>query len=195
MRRIRITTIAMTSRMWMNPPIVYEVTNPRSQRTIRTIAIVCSILFSPFFAMDWPIENRAARLYPARRRGAAPENGRSATTPTARSHPASSGPHPAARTDSSVGTHAAPVAGRLVRQGQGDRQGGCCQSSFHHLRLRIDVDLLAGIGELEPTGLLGPAPMRRRGACAGRQGTVCCAADTEPGRNLIQSTPDGAANV
>jgi hypothetical protein len=69
-------------------------------------------------------------------------------------------------------------------QGQGTRQGGNCQSSFHHFRLRIDVDLLAGIGEFELTGLLNPA-VRRRSAFAGRQLAACRAANAELSRNLI----------
>ena len=37
-------TTAMTNRIWMNPPRVYEVTNPNSQSTSKTIAIVESIV-------------------------------------------------------------------------------------------------------------------------------------------------------
>jgi len=80
-------------------------------------------------------------------------------------------------------------------QGQGDRQGGYCQSSFHHLRLRINVDLLAGIGGFELTGSLDPALVRRYSAFAGRQRAACHAADAELSRSSIQSTPGGAANV
>ena len=44
MIRISTTTIASTSRMWMNPPIVYELTSPRAQSTMRMIAMVHSML-------------------------------------------------------------------------------------------------------------------------------------------------------
>lgn len=37
--------IAITRRIWMNPPIVYELTIPRSQRTIKITAIVVNIDF------------------------------------------------------------------------------------------------------------------------------------------------------
>src|ERR1019366_9568584 len=43
---IRITT-AITRRMWMKPPIVYDVTSPRSQRTIRITKMVQSVFFLP----------------------------------------------------------------------------------------------------------------------------------------------------
>lgn len=38
-----MTTIASTSRTWMNPPMVYEKASPRAHRTTRTIAIVRSM--------------------------------------------------------------------------------------------------------------------------------------------------------
>lgn len=40
---IKTTTIAMTSRIWMNPPIVYPLTNPRSHSIIRITKIVQSM--------------------------------------------------------------------------------------------------------------------------------------------------------
>src|ERR1035438_1682175 len=40
MTRMRTMTIAMTSRMWMKPPIVYDVTMPRSHRTRRMTKMV-----------------------------------------------------------------------------------------------------------------------------------------------------------
>src|SRR5690606_23608470 len=39
-RRISTITMATTIRMWMNPPMVYDVTRPRSQRINRMTAIV-----------------------------------------------------------------------------------------------------------------------------------------------------------
>src|SRR5216684_331756 len=42
-RRIRTATTAKTSRMWMNPPSVYELTMPNSQRIKSKTAIVQSI--------------------------------------------------------------------------------------------------------------------------------------------------------
>ena len=47
MTRINITTIAMTKRICMNPPIVYEETKPSNQRIIKIIAIVSSIFATP----------------------------------------------------------------------------------------------------------------------------------------------------
>lgn len=44
MTLIRITIIAMTSRMCIKPPIVYEVTTPRSHRIPKTTAIVVNII-------------------------------------------------------------------------------------------------------------------------------------------------------
>src|SRR5450830_1487874 len=38
---------ASTRRMWINPPIVYEVTIPRSHKTTRITAIVHNILCPP----------------------------------------------------------------------------------------------------------------------------------------------------
>jgi hypothetical protein len=43
---IKTTAIAMISRIWMNPPIVYPLTNPRSHMIIRITNIVHSMLFS-----------------------------------------------------------------------------------------------------------------------------------------------------
>lgn len=43
MRRTRIMITATTRRMWMKPPSVYEVTNPRSQSMRRITAMVVSI--------------------------------------------------------------------------------------------------------------------------------------------------------
>lgn len=43
---IKTTTIAMISRIWMNPPIVYPLTKPSSHRIMRITKIVHSILFS-----------------------------------------------------------------------------------------------------------------------------------------------------
>src|SRR5258707_75319 len=42
MTRIRITMMATTSRMWMNPPKVYEVTRPSSHKIRRITASVQS---------------------------------------------------------------------------------------------------------------------------------------------------------
>ena len=49
MTRINITTIAMTKRIWMNPPMVYEETMPSTQRISKIIAIVSSIFAAPKF--------------------------------------------------------------------------------------------------------------------------------------------------
>ena len=46
MIRIRTMTTATTTKMWIKPPIVYDVTMPRSQRTRRMTAIVASMLTS-----------------------------------------------------------------------------------------------------------------------------------------------------
>jgi CRP/FNR family transcriptional regulator, cyclic AMP receptor protein len=43
MTRIKTTTMATINRMWMNPPIVYDVTTPRSHNTSKTIKSVESI--------------------------------------------------------------------------------------------------------------------------------------------------------
>src|SRR5664280_3144709 len=48
MTRMRTMTIAMTSRMWMKPPIVYDVTMPRSHRTRRMTKMVQSMFLPPF---------------------------------------------------------------------------------------------------------------------------------------------------
>jgi len=40
---IRSTTIAMTSKMWMYPPKVYELTNPSNHKTSRITKIVQSM--------------------------------------------------------------------------------------------------------------------------------------------------------
>jgi hypothetical protein len=42
------TIMAMTSRIWISPPMVYEVTIPNSHITIRITQIVQSIISSPF---------------------------------------------------------------------------------------------------------------------------------------------------
>jgi hypothetical protein len=42
----RMIMMAMTRRMWMNPPTVELVTIPRSQRTIKTIAMVNNMSLS-----------------------------------------------------------------------------------------------------------------------------------------------------
>jgi len=47
MTRINITTIAMTRRMCINPPMVYAETKPSTQRIIKIIAIVSSIFYTP----------------------------------------------------------------------------------------------------------------------------------------------------
>jgi len=50
MRRIKIITIASTKRMWIKPPIVYELTKPKTQSTRSITAIVQSILLvTPLF--------------------------------------------------------------------------------------------------------------------------------------------------
>src|SRR5659263_425922 len=46
MTPISTTTIAMTRRTWMNPPIVYELTKPTAQRTSRITAMVQSIFLT-----------------------------------------------------------------------------------------------------------------------------------------------------
>jgi hypothetical protein len=43
MTRIRITASAMTRRRWMNPPNVYELTMPRSQRIRSTVKTVINM--------------------------------------------------------------------------------------------------------------------------------------------------------
>jgi hypothetical protein len=43
MTRIRTTTMANTNRMWMNPPIVVDVTSPSSHKTSKITKIVQSI--------------------------------------------------------------------------------------------------------------------------------------------------------
>jgi len=40
---MRIRMIATTRRIWMNPPMVYDVTRPSAQRITRMTAIVVSI--------------------------------------------------------------------------------------------------------------------------------------------------------
>jgi hypothetical protein len=50
MRFITITTTAMTRRIWINPPIVYEETRPSSQSTSKIIAIVTSIVVTPYLS-------------------------------------------------------------------------------------------------------------------------------------------------
>src|SRR5207248_5361255 len=46
--RISATRIAITSRMWMNPPSVYDVSMPSSQRMTRTTTSVDSLVFRSF---------------------------------------------------------------------------------------------------------------------------------------------------
>ena len=43
MRRKIITITAITSSMWINPPMVYDETNPNNQSTIKITATVYSI--------------------------------------------------------------------------------------------------------------------------------------------------------
>ena len=47
MTRSNITTIAITRRMCMNPPMVYAETKPSNQRIIKMTAIVPSIFATP----------------------------------------------------------------------------------------------------------------------------------------------------
>jgi hypothetical protein len=47
---IAITTIAMTSKRWINPPMVYEETRPSTQRISKIIAIVASIEVTPYLS-------------------------------------------------------------------------------------------------------------------------------------------------
>jgi hypothetical protein len=47
---ITITTIAMTSRRCINPPMVYEETRPSTQRISKIIAIVTSIEVTPYLS-------------------------------------------------------------------------------------------------------------------------------------------------
>ena len=47
----RTMTTAITSRTWINPPIVELVTNPSSHKTINTSAIVYNITFLFQFAL------------------------------------------------------------------------------------------------------------------------------------------------
>src|ERR1035437_5959919 len=54
---IRITT-AITSRMWMKPPIVYDVTRPRSQRTRRITKMVQSTFLPPASPQQPPCHGR-----------------------------------------------------------------------------------------------------------------------------------------
>jgi hypothetical protein len=48
MRFITIITTAMTRRIWINPPMVYEDTRPSTQRISKIIAIVTSIEVTPY---------------------------------------------------------------------------------------------------------------------------------------------------
>jgi hypothetical protein len=48
MRFITITTTAMTRRIWINPPMVYEETRPSTQRISKIIAIVTNIEVTPY---------------------------------------------------------------------------------------------------------------------------------------------------
>jgi len=47
MKLTRNITTAITSRIWMNPPIVYELTIPNSHITNKITAIVDNMIFSP----------------------------------------------------------------------------------------------------------------------------------------------------
>src|SRR5262245_22127409 len=64
MMRINTTAMAMTSRTWMKPPIVYELTTPSSQSTISTTKIVQSIGPPPF-----PLRGSNRRATPIARWG------------------------------------------------------------------------------------------------------------------------------
>ena len=44
MTRTKIIMMAMTSRIWMNPPIVYDDTKPKSQAIIRISARVYNMV-------------------------------------------------------------------------------------------------------------------------------------------------------
>ena len=46
---ITTTITAITSRIWINPPKVVDVTIPRSHRTIKIVAIVHNMTVHPFF--------------------------------------------------------------------------------------------------------------------------------------------------
>jgi hypothetical protein len=48
MRFIMTTTTAMTRRIWINPPMVYEETRPSTQRISKIIAIVTNIEVTPY---------------------------------------------------------------------------------------------------------------------------------------------------
>ena len=48
MRLRNAMTIATASRIWINPPIVYDVTIPSNHITIKTTAIVCNTCFYLF---------------------------------------------------------------------------------------------------------------------------------------------------
>ncbi len=55
---IKTTTIAMISRIWMKPPIVYPLTNPRSHIIMRITKIVQSILPSfPVWKINHPVNS------------------------------------------------------------------------------------------------------------------------------------------
>lgn len=55
MMRTSTTTMAITSRMWIRPPMVYEVTTPKSHKITRTTQIVQSIKFLPrWFLSGYP---------------------------------------------------------------------------------------------------------------------------------------------
>ena len=53
MTRSKTTTMAMTRRTWMKPPIVAPVTSPSSHRMSSTIAIVYNIKFSFGWLAGW----------------------------------------------------------------------------------------------------------------------------------------------
>jgi hypothetical protein len=48
MKLTKIMMMAITSRIWINPPMVAEVTIPNNHKTMRTTAIFQSICCSPF---------------------------------------------------------------------------------------------------------------------------------------------------
>ena len=59
MTKMMIT--ATTKRMWMNPPMVALVTKPKSQRTIRMIAIVINIRMNFFLRLRFDFEEAKVR--------------------------------------------------------------------------------------------------------------------------------------
>ncbi len=51
MTRSRNIIMAMTRRTWIRPPMVFDVTSPKSHRTIKTTAIVVNIPFTSLFSI------------------------------------------------------------------------------------------------------------------------------------------------